>query len=44
MSVRDTITAYAEKQYPVYRQLALEIHAHPEVSNYEFFACEHLSE
>ena len=44
MSIRDTITAYAEKQYPVYRQLALEIHAHPEVSNYEFFACEHLSE
>ena len=27
MSIRDTITAYAEKQYPVYRQLALEIHA-----------------
>ena len=25
MSIRDTITAYAEKQYPVYRQLALEI-------------------
>ena len=44
MSIRDTIKAYAEKQYPVYRQLALEIHAHPEVSNYEFFACEHLSE
>ena len=44
MSIRDTIKAYAEKQYPVYRQLALEIHAHPEVSNYEIFACEHLSE
>ena len=35
MTIRDTITAYAEKQYPVYRQLALEIHAKPEVSNYD---------
>lgn len=44
MSIRDRITAYAEKRYPVYRQLALDIYAHPEVSNYEFFACEQLSE
>ncbi len=44
MSARDIITAYVEKQYPVYRQIALDIHEHPEVSNYEFFACERLSE
>ena len=44
MSVRETIAAYVEKQYPVYRQIALDIHAHPEVSNYEFYACERLSE
>ena len=44
MSVRDIITAYADRQYPVYRQIALDIHEHPEVSNYEFFACERLSE
>ena len=43
MSVRETIAAYVEKQYPVYRQIALDIHAHPEVSNYEFYACERLS-
>ena len=42
MSVRDTICAYADRQEPVYRQIALDIHAHPEVSNYEFFACERL--
>lgn len=44
MSIRETIAAYAQAQYPVYRQIALDIHAHPEVSNYEFFACERLSE
>ncbi len=43
MSRRDTIIAYADKQLPVYRQIALEIHGKPEVSNYEFFACETLS-
>ena len=43
MDRRERIIAYADAQLPVYRQLALDIHAHPEVSNYEFFACEHLS-
>lgn len=43
MSRRDTIVAYAEERLKDYQQLALDIHAHPEVSNYEFFACEHLS-
>ena len=44
MSVRDQITAYVDRQDPVYRQIALDIHGHPEVSNYEFYACERLSE
>ena len=43
MNNRETILQYARAQAPVYQQLALDIHAHPEVSNYEFFACEHLS-
>ncbi len=43
MNVRDTIAAYADRRYPVYRQIALDIHAHPEVSNYEFYACERLT-
>lgn len=44
MSLRDQILAYAEKQYPVYRQLALDIHARPETSNHEVFACSLLSD
>ncbi|MCH5288226.1 MAG: M20 family metallopeptidase [Christensenellaceae bacterium] len=44
MSRRDAIIAYADQQLPVYRQIALDIHARPEVSNYEFFACQRLSE
>ena len=40
MSHRDTILAYAEARKADYQQLALNIHAHPEVSNYEFYACE----
>ncbi|MDO4483016.1 MAG: M20 family metallopeptidase [Clostridia bacterium] len=43
MSHRDTIISYAEAQYPVYRQLALDIHARPETSNHEYFACEVLT-
>ena len=43
MSYRDTILAYAERQYPVYRQIALDIHARPETSNHEYFACETLT-
>ena len=44
MTRRESIISYVDRQYPVYRQSALEIHAQPEVSNYEFFACETLSE
>ena len=40
---RETILAYADRQWPVYRDIALAIHDRPEVSNYEFFACETLS-
>ena len=40
----DAICAYADAQLPVYQALALDIHAHPEVSNYEFHACQVLSE
>ncbi len=43
MNVRDAICAYVDRQDAVYRQIALDIHARPEVSNYEFFACERLS-
>lgn len=44
MSLRDTIIAYADAAQQVYRQIALDIHAHLEVSNYEFFACKRLSD
>lgn len=44
MTYREQILEYAEKQYPVYRQIALDIHANPETSNHEFFACRTLSE
>lgn len=44
MSVRDTIIAYADRQAEVYQRIALDIHARPEVSNYEFFASKTLSE
>lgn len=37
------IDQYVEKQHETYKDLALQIHAKPEVSNYEFFACETLS-
>ena len=44
MSDRDTILTYADRQYPLYRQIALDIHAHPETSNHEVYACGLLSE
>ena len=44
MTAREQILAYADKQYPVYRQIALEIHAKPETSNHETFACACLSD
>lgn len=43
MTAREQIISYVDAQSSVYQQIALDIHAHPEVSNYEFFACERLS-
>ncbi len=43
MSNRDIILQYAESRYPVYRDIALQIHARPETSNHEEFACGLLS-
>ena len=43
MSRRDAILSYADTQYPLYRQIALDIHAHPETSNHEYYACDTLS-
>ena len=43
MSFRDEMFACAEEKYPEYRQIALDIHAKPETSNHEYFACETLS-
>ena len=42
--MKKRICDYADSQAAVYRQIALEIHAKPEVSNYEFFACQRLSD
>lgn len=44
MSYFDTITAFADQRLPAYQEIAKGIHAHPEVSNYEFYACDVLSE
>ena len=44
MTAREKILDYVEQQDGVYRKIALDIHAKPEVSNYEFFACTTLSE
>ena len=44
MTIRETISSYVDQQEGIYRQLALDIHAHPEVSNHEVFACRVLTE
>ena len=41
---REKIVEYVDRQLGTYQRIAREIHARPEVSNYEFFACETLSE
>lgn len=43
MDLREKIASYADAAHSEYKQIALDIHDHPEVSNYEFFACERLS-
>lgn len=40
---RQRIIGYIEEAGADYQQIAREIHGKPEVSNYEFFACERLS-
>ncbi len=37
-----TIKAFIEERLPEYQALALDIHAHPEVSNYEFYSSDAL--
>lgn len=44
MNRREKIKAFTDAVGDTYKQLALDIHDHPEVSNYEFYACERLSE
>lgn len=44
MPFEQTICAYVDAHLAQYQDIALQIHAHPEVSNYEFFACKLLSE
>lgn len=44
MSYRDKIIKYADARGPLYIEVAKQLHANPEVSNYEFFAQKILSE
>jgi amidohydrolase len=43
MAIREDIASYIDRHGDIYKQIALDIHGKPEVSNYEFFACERLS-
>lgn len=43
MTVRDTIDTFINQQRDDYQQAALRIHATPEISNHEFFACDTLT-
>lgn len=44
LSSEQIICNYIEAHHVLYQQLALDIHQHPEVSNYEFHACTVLSD
>lgn len=44
MERREKIISFIDKAGDIYKQIALDIHDHPEVSNYEFYACKRLSE
>ncbi len=44
MARREKIIQFADTGGDVYKKIALDIHENPEVSNYEFFACERLSQ
>lgn len=41
--IKSTIDDYTKSQLTQYQEIARNIHAKPEVSNYEFYACETLS-
>lgn len=43
MDLRETILSCAEEKKAQWQKIALAIHAKPEVSNHEFFACDTLS-
>jgi len=43
MNYKEVIEGYVEKHGDAFKQIALDIHANPEVSDFEFFACEILS-
>lgn len=43
-NIRETIDKVVEERLEVYKDIALQIHEKPEVSNYEFFASKILSE
>lgn len=44
MDVKKRIAEYADNHYEEYKEIALQIHAHPEVSNYEFFSSKILAD
>lgn len=44
MDERKKIIDFIEERGDIYKEIAIDIHKHPEVSNYEFFACKRLSE
>lgn len=44
MARREILSAFIDNAEDVYKRIALDIHDHPEVSNYEFYACKRLSE
>lgn len=44
MSRREKVVEFVDASGDEYKKIALDIHEHPEVSNYEFFACDRLSQ
>ena len=44
MNKREELAAFIDASGDVYKQIALDIHEHPEVSNHEFYASKRLSE
>ncbi len=43
-ALKEKMAKYIDENLEAHKKIALDIHAKPEVSNYEFFACETLSE